>query len=203
MAWLNAAIEIKLGATALVTHAGVLLAYWPLALPCYCFGTNTAAIDGCSPCQKRFGGNFDYNELCQFGSEVLFVPNEVCGEEQLQFQPNAAVGFFLGYSVYSGCNWGGAYIVSRVGEFATMNYHTGRRREDDKFITAQVAREVFRPGDIKEGDFRFPLNVEYDMAFDAPEGWVDSWCGPKPTLCMPAVDEKEETAETTPEEDLA
>jgi hypothetical protein len=72
--------DTKLGTAALMTHAGVLLAYWPLALPCYCFGTNTAVVDGCSPYQKRSGANFDYNKLYIFGSEVLFIPNVGSGE---------------------------------------------------------------------------------------------------------------------------
>jgi hypothetical protein len=99
-------------------HASGLL---PLAFACHCFGANIAVLDGCSPCQKCFGRNVDYNTACPFGSEVLFIPNNVSGEEQFQFQPKAAVGIFLGYSVNSGCIWSGAYVVARVGEFATMN----------------------------------------------------------------------------------
>jgi hypothetical protein len=87
--------DIKLRTAAIMTHAGVPLAYWPLAWPCYCFGTNIAVLDGCSPYQKRFGDNFDYNKAYPFGSEVLFIPNKVSGEEQLQFQPRATVGIFL------------------------------------------------------------------------------------------------------------
>jgi hypothetical protein len=140
--------DIKLGTAATMTRAGMPLAYWPLALPCYCFGTNIAVLDGCSPYQKRFGGNFDYNTAYPFGSEVLFIPNKVSGGDQLQFEPKAAVGIFLGYSVNSGCVWSGAYIVAHVGEFVTMNYRTGRRRGDDKFVAIQIAREVFCPDNI-------------------------------------------------------
>jgi hypothetical protein len=64
-----------------------------------------------------------------FGSEILFIPNKVSGEEQLPFQPKAAVGIFLGYVVDSGCLWNGACIVAHVSEFTTLNYHTGRREE--------------------------------------------------------------------------
>jgi uncharacterized membrane protein len=123
---------------------------------------------------RNAGGKFYYNKFYPFESEVLFAPNKVCSGEQFQFQPKAAVGRFLGYIVNSGCLWSGAYIVARMEEFASMNYHTGHRTEDNKFIRTQIAREVFRPGEIKEGNFRFPFNMEYDVAFNNPEGWVDS-----------------------------
>jgi hypothetical protein len=51
--------DVKMGAASLLAHAGFPLAYWPLAMPCYCFGQNAAIADGTSPYCKRFGDNFD------------------------------------------------------------------------------------------------------------------------------------------------
>jgi hypothetical protein len=64
--------DIKMGAAALITHAGMPLAYWPFALPCYCFGHNTTIVDGTSPYFERFGENFDRSKMFPFGVENIF-----------------------------------------------------------------------------------------------------------------------------------
>jgi hypothetical protein len=79
------------------------LAYWPLALPCYCFGNNVAVADGDSPYRERFGGNFDNDKLFPFGAEIMFIPSKVTGDETLQFDITTQPGIFLGYAVNSSC----------------------------------------------------------------------------------------------------
>ena len=44
--------DIKSGTAALLSHAGMPLAYWPYAIQCYCFGRNAAVVDGESPYGK-------------------------------------------------------------------------------------------------------------------------------------------------------
>jgi hypothetical protein len=77
--------DTKMGTASLLTHAGVPLAYWPLALPCYCFGHNAAIVDGTSPYRKRFGENFDQTKMFPFGAEVEFIPSKITGDHPLQF----------------------------------------------------------------------------------------------------------------------
>jgi hypothetical protein len=72
--------DIEMGTAALVAHSGMPLAYWPLALPCYCFGRNTAIVDGTSPYLKQFGGNFDRTKMFPYGAEVKFIPSKITGD---------------------------------------------------------------------------------------------------------------------------
>jgi hypothetical protein len=109
--------DIKSGTAAIVTHAGVPLAYGHSRF--------LATASELTPPWlmdvrhiRNAGDNLYYNKFFPFGSEVLFIPNKVCGEEQFQFQPKAAVGRFLGYIVNSGCPWSSAYIVAHAGGFA-------------------------------------------------------------------------------------
>jgi hypothetical protein len=172
-----------------------------LALQCYCFGRNAAVVDGDSPYCKRFGGTFDYDKLYPFGSEIVFIPSEVAGDDALQFEPVGKCGIFLGCGINSFCVWNGAYLVSHVSEFADSNYHTGRRESDNKFITVQMVRDVKRPDNLKEGNFRFPLVAHHDQAFNAPEGWNDCWWGidgdPEPPIVT-----KTTTRESSDQDDL-
>jgi hypothetical protein len=69
--------DIKMGTESLLAHAGVPLAFWPLAMPCYCFGQNAAIMDGTSPYCKRFGDIFDQSKMSPFGAEVRFAPNKI------------------------------------------------------------------------------------------------------------------------------
>jgi hypothetical protein len=163
--------DIKMGAAALLTHEGMPLAYWPLALPCYCFGHNAAIVDGVSPCSKRFGDNFDQSKMFAFGSAIRFVPSKVAGDKTQQFEASSQPGVCVGYAINSGCVWSGAYFVAHVREFATMNYHTGRRKSD-QVIKIQQARDVFRKDKPTDAPFEFPLKPYHDEAFDAPEGWI-------------------------------
>jgi hypothetical protein len=68
-------------------------------------------------------------------------------------------------------------MVAHGSEFADTNDHTGERKSDDKVITVQTVRDVKRPDNAKEGNFRFPPNIHHDEAFNAPEGWNDCWWG--------------------------
>jgi hypothetical protein len=134
--------DIKMGAASLLAHASVPLAYWLLALPCYCFGQNMAIADGTSPCCKRFGDNFDQSKMFPFGAEARFVPSKNAGGPTLQFDATARPGIFLGYAINSRCVWNGAYLVARVKEFTNVNYHTGVTKDKDKEIVAQMVRDV-------------------------------------------------------------
>jgi membrane protein YqaA with SNARE-associated domain len=83
-------------------------------------------IDGGSPYRQRFGDFFGYNKLFPFGSEIVFIPSEVAGDETLQFEAAAQPGIFLGYGVHSG-----AYLGAHVSEFTAAIYHIGRRKSDN------------------------------------------------------------------------
>jgi hypothetical protein len=180
-----------MGTVFLLAHAGIPFAYWPLALPCYCFGRNVAVIDGDSPYRKRFGDNFDQTKMFPFGTEIMFIPSKVTGDQTLQFDTTTQPGIFLGYATNSGCVWNGAYLVARKRQFTTMRYHAGRRKDDDKTIVIQMVRDVRRMDNTKDGEFRFPLNEHYDRAFNTPEGWLDSWWREQPTICrIPTPDDK-------------
>jgi hypothetical protein len=116
-----------MGTAALITHSGMPLACWPLALPCYCFGRNTAMVDGTSPYHKRFGENFDQTKLFPFGAEVKFKPSKITGDAPMQFAGTTDADIFLGHAVNSSIVWGGKYLVSHIRQFATTNYHSGKR----------------------------------------------------------------------------
>jgi hypothetical protein len=76
--------DVKSGTAALLSHAGMPLAYWPYAIQCYCFGRNSAVVDRESPYGKRFlayGGNFDQSKMFVFGSAVRFIPSKVTGDK--------------------------------------------------------------------------------------------------------------------------
>jgi hypothetical protein len=104
----------------------------------------------------------------------------------MQFAGTTETGVFVGCGVNSGLVWSGDYIVSHVRQFATMNYHTGRRKEDDKHVVIQLVREVQRFDPSIDTPFTFPLEKHHDEAFDAPDGWLDSyWREPPPPVVIP------------------
>ena len=86
--------DIKSGTAALLSHAGMPLAYCAYALQCYCFGRNAAVVDGDSPCGKRFGDNFDQSKMFVFGSAVRFIPSKVTGDKTEQFAESTQPGLF-------------------------------------------------------------------------------------------------------------
>jgi hypothetical protein len=178
--------DTKMGTAALITHAGVPLAYWPLALPCYCFGHNTTIMDGASPYLKRFGQNFDRAKMCPFGAEIKFIPSKIIGDAAVQFAGTTETGVFVGCGVNSGLVWSGDYLVSHIRQFATMNYHTGERKEGDEYIVIQIVRDVQRVDPSVDSPFAFPLEKHHEAAFDVPEGWRDSyWREPPPPEVIP------------------
>jgi hypothetical protein len=124
----NNSRDIKSGTAALLSHAGMPLAYWPYAIQCYCFGCNAAIVDGESPYGKRIlacRGSFDQSKMFVFRSAVRFIPSKVTGDKTDQFSGSTQPGIFMGYGVNSGCVWGREYLVARAKEFENMNYHTG------------------------------------------------------------------------------
>jgi hypothetical protein len=175
--------DIELCAASLLAHAGIPLAYWPLALPCYCFGRNVAIIDGDSPYRRRFGDNFDQKKMFPFGSEIKFVASKIAGDQTWQFDATTQPGIFLGYAINSSCVWSGAYLVAHTRQFTNMNYHTGHRKDNDETIVIQIVRDVPRIDEAQDAQFRFPLEEHYDRAFNTPEGWLDSWWREQPTMC--------------------
>jgi hypothetical protein len=170
--------DIKSGTAALLSRAGVPLAYWPYAIQCYCFGRNAAIVDGESPYGKRFlafGGNFDQSKMFVFGLKVRFIPSKVTGDKTEQFAESTRPVIFMGYGANSGCIWSGEYFVARAKEFGDVNYHTGQRKGDGKFITIQRRANVYRDDATTDALFDFPLEEKHTLAFDAPDGWSDSW----------------------------
>jgi hypothetical protein len=163
--------DIKMGTAALLTHAGIPLASWPLALLCYCFGRNAAVIDGTSPYRKRFGENFDQTKMFPFGAEIKFIPSKITGDAAMQFEGATRPGIFLGYAVNSIIVWSGVYLVAHMRQFGTMNYRSGKNKENDKNLVVQIVRDVRRAGDSKDAAFAFPLKKHHDAAFNTPEGW--------------------------------
>jgi hypothetical protein len=178
--------DIKMGAAALIAHVGMPLAYWPFALPCYCFGRNTTIMDGACPYLERFGENSVQAEMFAFGAEIRFVPSKIIGDAVVQVAGLTETGVFVGYGVNSGLVWSGDYLVSHIRQFATMNYHTGRRKEDDKYIVVQRVRDVQRVDLSVDTLFTFPLKKHHEAAFNTPEGWLDSyWREPPPPEIIP------------------
>jgi hypothetical protein len=55
-------------------------------------------------------------------------------------------------------------------QFAAMNYHTGKRKDDDKSIVIQRTHDVLRVDESKDVEFTFPLKTRYDTAFNTPDG---------------------------------
>jgi hypothetical protein len=76
-----------------------------------------------------------------FGAEVEFIPSKIAGEPTLQFDAVTQPGIFSGCAVNSSCVWSGAYLAAHVRQFATMNYHSGKSREDDETIVIRIARD--------------------------------------------------------------
>jgi hypothetical protein len=62
-----------------------------------------------------------------------------------------------------------------VRQFANVNYHTGLRKDGDKTIVVQIVRDVQHVDNAADAEFRFPLEQHYDLAFNTPEAWLDSW----------------------------
>jgi hypothetical protein len=178
--------DIKMGATAFIAHAGMPPACWPFALPCYCFGRNTTIVDGTSLYLERFGENFVRTKMFPCGAQVRFILGDITGDAAMQFAGTTETGVFVGYGVNSGLVWSGEYLVSHVRQFATTNYRAGKRKEDDKYIVAQSVRDVQRDDLSVDAPFTFPLEKHYDAAFNAPEGWLDSyWREPPPPEIIP------------------
>jgi hypothetical protein len=50
-----------------------------------------------------------------------------------------------------------------------MNYHSGKRKEDDKTIVIQLVRDVQRVCPPLDTPFAFPLEKLQDVAFNALE----------------------------------
>jgi hypothetical protein len=113
--------------------------------------------------------------MFSFGVEIMFIPSKVAGDQTLQFDTRAQPGISLGYVTNSSCVWSGAYLVAHMRQSTTMNYHAGRRKDNDKTIAIQIVRDVRRMDNTKDGEFRFPLKEHYDCAFNTPEGWLDCW----------------------------
>jgi hypothetical protein len=65
--------------------------------------------------------------------------------------------------------------LSLAQEFADMNYHTGQRKGDGKIITIQQCANVYRDDATTDALLDFPLEEKHTLAFDAPDGWLDSW----------------------------
>jgi hypothetical protein len=126
--------DIKMGTISLLAHVGIPLAYWPLALPCHCFGHNVAIIDGTPPCCERVGNNFDQTKMFPFGEEKKFIPSKITGDPTLQFDATTQPGIFLGYATNSSCVWSGAYLVAHMRQFTNVNYHTGLCKNGNKVI---------------------------------------------------------------------
>jgi hypothetical protein len=163
------------------------LAYWPVALPCYCFGRNAAVVDGVSPDGKRFGDNFDQSKAFVFGSATRFVRSKITGDETEQFAASAQFVMFLGYGVNSGCVWSGEYLVAHTKEFRDMNYHTGRRKRDNKVVKIKRVRHVYRSDATTDAPFEFRLKPDHTKAFDTPNGWLDSWWRNDPSAAQIVV----------------
>jgi hypothetical protein len=192
--------DIKMAAAALITHTGMPLAYWPFALPCCCFGHDTAIMDGASPYLDGFGENFVQAKMFSFGAEIRFVPSKIAGDVAVQFAGTTETGVFVGCGVNSGLVWSGDYLVSHIRQFATMNYHTGRRKEDDEYIVVQSVRDVRRVDLSVDAPFTFPLEKHHETAFNAPEGWLDSYCHepPPPEIILRAVQDDDAVPDEPP-----
>jgi hypothetical protein len=81
----------------------------------------------------------------------------------------------MGYGVNSGCIWGGEYLVARAKEFRDINYHTGQRKGDCKFIVVQRCANVQRDDATVDALFDFPVKEKHTVEFKTPDGWLDSW----------------------------
>jgi hypothetical protein len=99
----------------------------------------------------------------------------------------------VGYGINSGCVYDGAYLVAHAREFATMKYHTGRRKSDDKVIRIQRVRDAFRKDKPTDAPFEFPLKSYHDEAFHTLDGWLDSWWHYDPSVSQIVV--PDDTAE--------
>jgi hypothetical protein len=170
--------DIKSGTAALLSHAGMPLAYWPYAIQCYCFGRYAAVVDGESPYGKRFlacGRNFAQSKMFVFGLAVRFIPSKVTGDKTEQFSGSTKPGIFMGYGVNSGSIWSGEYLVAHAKEFRDANYHTRQHKGDGKFIVVQRCANVQCDDATADALFDFPLKEKLSVAFKTPDGWVDSW----------------------------
>jgi hypothetical protein len=150
-------------------------------------------VDGTSPYHKRFGENFDQTKLFPFGAEVKFKPSKITGDAPMQFAGTTDADIFLGHAVNSSIVWSGKYLVSHIRQFATTNYHSGKREEDDKTIVVQFVRDVQRVDPSPHAPFAFPLKKHHDAAFNMPEGWLDSYWREQPPLCVMPTDDDEQT----------
>jgi hypothetical protein len=122
--------------------------------------------------------------MTPFGAEIMFIPIKITRDQTLQVESTTQPGIFLGYATNSSCIWSGAYLVAHIRQFASTNYHTGRRKDNDKTIVVQIARDVQRKDNTTDGEFHFPFKAHYDRAFNTPEGWLDSWWREQTTLCQ-------------------
>jgi hypothetical protein len=69
-------------------------------------------------------------------------------------------------------------------QFATMNYHSCKSKEDGEAIVIQITRDVQRAGGSKDATYTFPLKKHHDAAFNAPEGWLDSHLREQSATCI-------------------
>jgi hypothetical protein len=76
----------------------------------------------------------------------------------------------MGYGVNSGCIWSGEYLVAHAKEFRDMNYHTGQRKGDGKFIVVQRCANVQRDDATADALLVFPLKEKHAVAFKTADG---------------------------------
>jgi hypothetical protein len=179
-----------MGAASLLSHAGIPFAYWPLAMPCYCFAQHVAIVDGTSPYCQRFGDNFDQSNMFPFGAEVRFAPSKITGDPTLHFDTTTQPSIFIGYGADSRCVGWCVFRRSYEGVFENMHYHTGRTKVASKVAVLQMVKDVQRVDATKDVKFNFPLREHYDEAFNTPEGWLDSSWRDNPTVHLAAMSDE-------------
>jgi hypothetical protein len=182
--------DIKMGAASLLAHAGLPLACWPIAMPCYWIGQGAAISHSTSPYCERFSDNSDQSKMFPCGAEVLFIPSKITGGPTLHFDTTTRPGTFVGFVGHSGCVWNGAYFVARMKEFARVNYHTGRAKITNKVTVARMVRDVQRVDAAKDAKFNFPLGEHYDKVFNTLDGWLDSSWRDQPTVYLAAMSDE-------------
>ena len=138
---------VKEGARANLIQAGLSVAWFELAAPCFCFTRSTEG--GLESPYFLKHGIVSNHERIPFGTLVDFMPVPNPNKEPGSFEAKTKPGLFVGYHRQPGGRWSGDYLVAELEPF---RYNPDALLHE---VSIHRTKEVVQPGRL--GPITFPL----------------------------------------------
>ncbi len=103
-------LDVRAGATACLSQAGLPRSFWSFAVPYYCLLHDTDTRLGASCYFRAFGERFPGLRI-PFGCKVSFLPAPTKQCHDGKWEPKLVLGVFAGYKIRPGYTWQGEYLV--------------------------------------------------------------------------------------------